>query len=100
MKNRFSTWACVAVACMLLFAASCATTERAENGKNWPMVTIKGMVVEKGRDKGCAMINDQIISVGGSISGVTLVAVTEKGAILEFDGARRLVKTGETIGGR
>jgi hypothetical protein len=100
MKNPFSTWACAAVACMLLLGASCATTERTEGGKPWPVLAVKGIVVEKGRDKGCAIINDQIVSVGGSISNVTLVAVTEKGAILQFDGTRRFVKTRGMVGDR
>ena len=59
----------------------------------WPSLKITG-VLERG-ERGAALINGRVIAVGEEIQGVKVIAVGKNGVTLEYEGARKTVRTGE-----
>jgi len=57
----------------------------------WPKVVVSG-VVQHNRFAS-AQINGRVVGLGESVDGVTLVAVENQGALLEYQGEQKFLKT-------
>jgi Tfp pilus assembly protein PilX len=73
-----------------------ATTEAKPTApRSWPHLQLVG-VVGKGKN-GAAMISGSVVAAGDEINGVTVLEVRSNGALLEFNGEQRFLKTGGHI---
>ena len=62
----------------------------------WPILVIKGVLGKGSRGNGGAIINNEIVSVGGEIEGVKIVSVNPNGTItLEFKGEKKTLRSGD-----
>jgi len=62
---------------------------------DWPSLTLDG-VLGKGRN-GAAIINREVIGVGETVKGATLVSIGKQGVNLEYEGETQFLKVGNTI---
>jgi hypothetical protein len=62
----------------------------------WPRVTVTGLMGESDGTRGAVILNGQMLSVGESIEGVRVTAVTKRGVQLSFGGEIRKLKVGES----
>jgi hypothetical protein len=60
----------------------------------WPAITLTGFI--GGSDSGMAILNGQMVAVGESIQGVTVRGIVKQSVRLEFMGATRLLRQGQT----
>jgi hypothetical protein len=71
-----------------------ASATRNEEPLIWPSISMSASL---GQGKnGAAILNGQIIDVGRSIDGVTLVAVGQQNATLEYEGQRMVLRVGNS----
>jgi hypothetical protein len=62
----------------------------------WPILVIKGVLGKGSRGNGGAIINNDIVSVGGEIEGVKLLSVNPNGTItLQFKGEKKMLRSGD-----
>ena len=62
----------------------------------WPILVIKGVLGKGSHGNGGAIINNEIVSVGGEIEGVKIVSVNPNGTItLEFKGEKKTLRSGD-----
>lgn len=61
----------------------------------WPPVALTA-VMSLGANRSAAMINNDLLNVGDSVSGVVVLEIRENGVMLEYKGEQRFFKIGKT----
>ena len=63
----------------------------------WPPLKLTGILSNPGAGEGAAIINNQMLSVGGQIDGVTLVEIRADGVMLKFGEETKFLKIGGVL---
>jgi hypothetical protein len=60
----------------------------------WPLLIVNQLV--GGKKGGSAMINGEIVGIGGTVEGVTITAINKYGVTLKFEGETKTLKQNES----
>jgi hypothetical protein len=64
----------------------------------WPQVQIKGIMAPGGGNSGAVLLDSSMFSEGDSYKGVRILKISRTNVLLEFQGEKRLVSTGQSVG--
>jgi hypothetical protein len=62
----------------------------------WPKLRLAGVLSAVDRGQESALINDQIVTRGQVIEGVSIVSISRSGVQVEYQGETRILRAGET----
>ncbi len=63
----------------------------------WPSLKLTGILTSPGAGESAALINNQLLIVGGQLNGVTLVEIRVDGVTLQYGGETKLLKVGGVL---
>ena len=91
--DRIDQWkssgtAVVAVQPPVTIAVPVHSVKEIQDG--WPSLTLSALIA-CGKARACAILNGQIIEVGGQVDGITVRSICANGVMLEYQGQRRFI---------